>query len=52
MNADEITAEFLAIVRRSYKTYRAVMRAEDRAYFSYAVNGILDLEMYVNQSVS
>ena len=48
MNDDDVTAEFLAIVRRSYKSYRNVIAAEDRAYFAYAVNGILDLEMYAN----
>ena len=47
MSDDDVTTEFLAIVRRSYKSQRAVDASTIRAYRDYVINGILDLEMHV-----
>lgn len=41
-------AVFLGIIRRSYPTERHVVKATDRACFEYVINGLLDLEMFVN----
>lgn len=39
---------FLGIIRRSYPTERHVDQATNRVCTAYVINGLLDLEMFVN----